>query len=87
MSLDDRLVRLVSGHLGVNAAEVKPEARFAEDLRADSLDIVEVIIAIEREYGIAIPDAEDGGVSTVQDAAALIERYAGTTPCHVDERP
>lgn len=86
MAVEQRLVGLIADYFGIAPDKVTPTARFVEDLGGDSLDVVAIVIAIEKEYGISIPDAEDGRVSTVQDAADLIERYAGTTPCHVDDR-
>ena len=59
--------------LSVDEADVKNEASFANDLGADSLDTVELIMEFEREFGISIPDNEAEKISTVGDAIAYIE--------------
>ena len=59
--------------LGVDAAEVVPTASFTNDLGADSLDTVELIMEFEKEFGITIPDDQAEGIKTVGDAIAYIE--------------
>ncbi|MEM7793994.1 MAG: acyl carrier protein [Cyanobacteria bacterium P01_C01_bin.118] len=63
---------IVSEQLGVDVSEVKPEASFANDLGADSLDTVELVMALEEEFDIEIPDEAAEGIGTVQAAVDFI---------------
>ncbi|RLA95136.1 MAG: acyl carrier protein [Deltaproteobacteria bacterium] len=67
-SLEERLKELIVQQLGVDESEVVPEAKFVDDLGADSLDLVELIMALEDEYGIEIPDEDAEKIVTVGDA-------------------
>ncbi|MSQ00772.1 MAG: acyl carrier protein [Myxococcales bacterium] len=67
-----RVKDLIAESLGVNPAEVAPDASFIDDLGADSLDIVELVMAIEKEFGIEIPDEDAEKISTVKDAINYI---------------
>lgn len=67
-----RVKDLIAESLGVNPAEVNPDASFIDDLGADSLDIVELVMAIEKEFGIEIPDEDAEKISTVKDAINYI---------------
>jgi acyl carrier protein len=69
----DELRKLVAEQLGVNEKQVKPEASFAEDLGADSLDLVELIMVLEEKFGIEIPDEEAEKLVTVQDAIDYLQ--------------
>jgi acyl carrier protein len=69
----DKVKKIVSEQLGVEEAEVKPEASFANDLGADSLDTVELVMALEEEFSIEIPDEAAEGIATVQDAVNFIK--------------
>ena len=69
----ERVKAIIVDKLSVNESEVTPEATFAQDLGADSLDTVELIMEFEREFGISIPDNEAEKISTVGDAIAYIE--------------
>jgi acyl carrier protein len=69
----DKVQKIVSEQLGVEESEVKPEASFANDLGADSLDTVELVMALEEEFGIEIPDEAAEGIGTVQDAVNFIK--------------
>lgn len=73
MNIQERLASLIIEKLGVDAAEVTPEARFIDDLGADSLDIVELIMDLEDEFDLEIPDEEAEKLSTVGDAIKYIE--------------
>ena len=69
----ERIQAIIVDKLGVEASEVTPEASFAGDLGADSLDTVELIMEFEKEFGISIPDDKAESISTVGEAIALIE--------------
>lgn len=69
----ERVTAIIVDKLGVNEAEVKPEASFTTDLGADSLDTVELIMEFEKEFGITIPDEKAETIQTVGDAIAYIE--------------
>ncbi|MDP2317295.1 MAG: acyl carrier protein [Pseudomonadota bacterium] len=71
-----RVKDLIAESLGVNPTEVIPDASFIDDLGADSLDIVELVMAIEKEFGIEIPDEDAEKISTVQDAVDYIQNKA-----------
>ncbi|MCW3836669.1 acyl carrier protein [Sphingomonas canadensis] len=77
MSTADRVKSIVVDHLGVEADEVKPEASFIDDLGADSLDIVELVMAFEEEFGVEIPDDAAEKIQTVGDAIAYIDQHQG----------
>ncbi|WP_295700696.1 acyl carrier protein [uncultured Helicobacter sp.] len=65
---------VVVGQLNVDANEVKPESRFIEDLNADSLDVVELVMALEEKFSIEIPDEDAEKIKTVNDVVTYIER-------------
>lgn len=67
-----RVKLLIAESLGVNPTEVIPDASFIDDLGADSLDIVELVMAIEKEFDIEIPDEDAEKISTVKDAIDYI---------------
>jgi acyl carrier protein len=69
----DRIIRIIVGHLGVPAGTVTPAASFADDLDADSLDKVELIIAFEEEFQTEIPEGAAENITTVQDAIDFVE--------------
>lgn len=70
----EKVQKIVSEQLGVEEKEVKPEASFANDLGADSLDTVELVMALEEEFSIEIPDDAAEGIATVQDAVDFINK-------------
>ena len=74
MSVADKVKEIVVEQLGVSEAEVKPEAAFVEDLGADSLDLTELIMAMEEEFDIEIDDEEAQKIVKVQDAISYIEK-------------
>ncbi len=76
MSVADKVSSIIVDQLGVDADQVKPEASFTDDLGADSLDIVELVMAFEEEFGIEIPDEEAEKISKVADATAYIVEHA-----------
>ena len=69
----ERVTAIIVDKLGVNEAEVKPEASFTTDLGADSLETVELIMEFEKEFGITIPDEKAETIQTVGDAINYIE--------------
>ena len=73
MSVTEKVKAMIVEQLGVSEAEVVPEAKFIDDLGADSLDIVELIMALEDEYGVEIPDEDAEKMETVGDAIKYIE--------------
>ena len=74
--LEEKVKKIIVDQLGVDAAEVTPEASFIEDLGADSLDTVELVMALEEEFGIEIPDEEAGKIMTVKDAVEYITAHS-----------
>ena len=73
MAVEDRIKEIIVAQLGVSIEEVIPEASFIDDLGADSLDIVELVMAIEEEFGLEIPDEDAERIQSVQDAQHYIE--------------
>ncbi|AZV45988.1 acyl carrier protein [Nautilia sp. PV-1] len=74
MALFDEVKEVIVEQLNVAPEEVKPEAKFVEDLGADSLDVVEMIMALEEKFEIEIPDSEAEKIQTVQDVIDFIEK-------------
>ena len=69
-----KVIHIIASKLGLQPSEVVPSSSFVDDLNADSLDIVELVIAIEREFDIEIPDEEAEKLNTVADAIDYISR-------------
>jgi len=69
----DRVQEIIVEQLGVSPEKVKPEARFIDDLGADSLDTVELIMALEEEFGVEIPDEDAEKMVTVGDALSYLK--------------
>ena len=78
----DRVKKIVVEHLGVEAEKVTEEASFIDDLGADSLDIVELVMAFEEEFGVEIPDDAAEKITTVKDAIDYIEARQGLSLRH-----
>ncbi len=74
MSVEERVKKIVVEQLGVEEAQVTKEAAFVDDLGADSLDTVELVMALEEEFKLEIPDEEAEKISTVGQAVEYIER-------------
>lgn len=72
-TIDERVRDLIVEQLGVNADQVTPTASFVDDLGADSLDTVELVMAFEEEFGIDIPDEDAEKMSVVSDAIKYLE--------------
>lgn len=77
MSVAEKVKEIIVDQLGVSADEVLPEAKFVDDLGADSLDLVEMIMAMEEAFDISIADEDAEKIKTVQDAWDYIEAHAG----------
>jgi len=71
----ERLRKLIAEQLGVDEEKVTPEASFVEDLNADSLDLVDMIMALEEHFGLEISDEDAEKIRTVQDAVNYIEEH------------
>jgi acyl carrier protein len=74
-SLEEKVKKIIIDQLGVDEAEVTPEAKFIDDLGADSLDTVELVMALEEEFGVEIPDEDAEKIATVQDAITYIREH------------
>ena len=74
--IQNRVKAIIVDRLGVDESEVKPEATFTNDLGADSLDTVELIMELEKEFNITIPDDQAEKIATVGDAIAYVEANA-----------
>ena len=73
MSIEERVKKIIVEQLGVKEEDVKSEASFFEDLGADSLDTVELVMALEEEFDIEIPDEEAEKITTVQSAIDYVQ--------------
>ncbi|HLJ61676.1 MAG TPA: acyl carrier protein [bacterium] len=71
----DRVKAIVVEQLGVEAGEVTPQSKFVEDLGADSLDVVELVMALEEEFDLEIPDEDAEKIATVGEAVKYIESH------------
>jgi acyl carrier protein len=76
MSVEERVKKIIVEQLGANADEVTPESAFVDDLGADSLDTVELVMAFEEEFDIEIPDEDAEKIATVGDAIRYIDEHA-----------
>jgi len=76
-SIEDRIKKIVVDQLGVKPDQITPEAKFIEDLGADSLDTVELVMALEEEFGNEIPDEEAEKLTAVGDVIRYIEEAQG----------
>lgn len=87
----EKVTKIIVDQLGVSADEVKPEASFVEDLGADSLDLTELIMAMEEEFDIEIADDDAQKILKVQDAISYIENKNSTARrrflCHKGPQP
>jgi acyl carrier protein len=73
----DRVKKIVVEHLGVDEGKVTDNASFIDDLSADSLDTVELVMAFEEEFGCEIPDEAAEKILTIKDAISFIEEHSG----------
>ena len=77
-NVEQRVKKIVAEQLGVNEAEIKNESSFVDDLGADSLDTVELVMAFEEEFSIEIPDEDAEKITRVKEAVEYIESHAKT---------
>ncbi|HYA31325.1 MAG TPA: acyl carrier protein [Thermodesulfovibrionales bacterium] len=75
--VEEKVKEIIAKQLGVNPAEVTPEASFVEDLGADSLDTVELVMAFEEAFNIEIPDEDAEKIVKVKDATEYIKKKMG----------
>ncbi len=73
----ERVREIIVEQLGVNVEQVTDDAKFVEDLGADSLDVVELVMALEEEFGTEIPDEEAEKLTTVGEAIKYVEKIVG----------
>lgn len=76
-NIEERVIKMVAEQLGVKEDDVKPDSSFVDDLGADSLDTVELIMALEEEFDTEIPDEDAEKLSTVQEAITYINNNLG----------
>ncbi len=74
-SIEDRVKKIVVEQLGANEDQVTAESSFVDDLGADSLDTVELVMALEEEFDMEIPDDQAESIATVKDAVSYIEAH------------
>lgn len=74
MAVDEKMVEIIAEQLSVDKEKVVPGASFVDDLGADSLDLVELIMAMEEGYDIEIPDEDAESITTVQDAIDYVNK-------------
>ena len=77
-NVEEKVKKIIEEKLSVNADQITNDAKFAEDLKADSLDTVELVMALEDEFGLDIPDEEADKIKTVQDAINYIATKQGS---------
>ncbi len=76
-NIEQRVKEIIADQLGVDVEQIKPESKFVDDLGADSLDVVELIMAFEEEFGVEIPDEDAEKISTVGDVLNYIKEKQG----------
>ena len=77
-SVQERVKKIIVEQLGVSDDQVTSEASFVDDLGADSLDTVELVMALEEEFDVEIPDDDAEKITTVKEAVAFVEAHANT---------
>ncbi len=73
-NIEDKVKKIIAEKLSVDLSEVKPEASFVDDLGADSLDLVELIMSMEEEFGVEISDEDAEKIVTVKDAISYVDK-------------
>ena len=79
-SIEERVKKIVVEQLGVKEEEVKNDASFVDDLGADSLDTVELVMALEEEFEVDIPDEEAEKITTIAQSISYIKQHVGAAP-------
>jgi acyl carrier protein len=74
-TIEEQVYEIIQRKLSVNAEQITPEASFTEDLGADSLDTVELVMDLEEQFNITIPEEEQENLKTVQDAIDYLEQH------------
>jgi acyl carrier protein len=85
-TVEERVKRIIVEHLGVDEAKVVPKARLAEDLGADSLDVVELVLALEEAFDIEIPEEEGEKLRTVNDVIRCVQSHVKTPKKSTDSK-
>ena len=73
--ITQKVIEIVASQLEIEADKIKPESSFTDDLKADSLAVVELVLALEESFGIEIPDEDTEHIRTVKDAITYIETH------------
>ena len=73
--IEQKVITIVADQLGLEKEKVTPESSFVDDLEADSMDIAELVMALEDNFSIKIPEQEEGGIRTVKSAIDYIKNY------------
>jgi acyl carrier protein len=77
MSIEERIIEIISQKLNLSKDQVKPEASFVDDLGADSLDLVELVMAMEEAFGMEVPDEDAEKLRTVKDVIEYVKAKVG----------
>ncbi|RKX58483.1 MAG: acyl carrier protein [Thermodesulfobacteriota bacterium] len=77
MSVEEKVIEIISEKLNLSKDQIKPEASFVEDLGADSLDLVELVMAMEEAFGMEVPDEEAEKLRTVKDVIDYVKAKVG----------
>ena len=77
MSIEDKIISIIAEKLNLSKDQVKPEASFVDDLGADSLDLVELVMAMEEEFGMEVPDEDAEKLRTVRDVIEYVKKRLG----------
>lgn len=75
-TIAQKVIKIISSQLEIEPDNIKPAASFTDDLKADSLAVVELVLALEEEFGVEIPDEDTEKIRTVQDAITYIETHS-----------
>ena len=73
--ITQKVIEIVAQQLEIEPDQIKPESSFTEDLKADSLAVVELVLALEEAFGVEIPDEDTESIKTVKDAISYIEKH------------
>ncbi|MCD6489856.1 MAG: acyl carrier protein [Thermodesulfobacterium sp.] len=77
MSVEEKVIEIISQKLNLSKDQIKPEASFVDDLGADSLDLVELVMAMEEAFGMEVPDEEAEKMRTVKDVIEYVKAKTG----------